>query len=69
MVTLETVKGLESPIDIDHDEIYGVPTLEELGQYYFKDSNVSLCGLFMLPENKFGVACPGLHIIFKIINK
>lgn len=30
-ITMETVDNAKTPIDEDHDEKYGVPTLEELG--------------------------------------
>lgn len=31
-ITLETVGSCKTPLGLDHDEKYGVPSLEELGK-------------------------------------
>lgn len=32
-ISLDTIREAKTPISLDHDEKYGVPTLEELGKY------------------------------------
>lgn len=34
-ITAQSIGKCKTPLSEDHDEKYGVPTLEELGKFYF----------------------------------
>lgn len=40
-VTASDFGNCRTPLSVDHDEKYGVPTLEELGKYFSKSSRNS----------------------------
>lgn len=50
-ITLDDLESKYTPLTDDHDEKYGVPTLEELGEcfyYFFFDYTILLVYLFFM---------------------